>query len=138
MPTKNKSPYPIINTRYLILFTLLSCTSNNKKMLDTNSPTIVQNLDPHSFSHPDEAVITHLSLDLNVDFGKKILSGKATLNIKTSADAKEIILDSRDLNIEKVMADESQVSFQFGDSTPFMGKALIIPINKNTKSILQS
>ena len=104
-------------------------------MPETNSPTLVQNIDPHSFSHPDEASVTHLSLDLTVDFSKKILIGKATLNIKTSDDAKEIILDSRDLNIERVMADDSQTTFLVGDSTPFMGNAIRIPIDKNTKSI---
>ena len=37
--------------------------------------------DPHSFSRPDEAVVRHLGLDLDVDFDNRALSGTATLTI---------------------------------------------------------
>lgn len=104
-------------------------------MQETKTPLLIQQSDPHSFARPEEASITHLSLDLTVDFEKKILSGKARLNIKASEDAKEIILDTRDLVIEKVMTDDTETKFQLGDSTPFMGKALKIPVAEKTKTV---
>lgn len=58
--------------------------------------------DIHSFAHPDEAVIKHLSLNLEVDFSKKILSGKVTLDIENKTGTDTLHLDSRDLNITKV------------------------------------
>ena len=104
-------------------------------MQDTKTPLLVHQSDPHSFARPDEAVVKHLSLDLTVDFQNKTLSGHATLNIKANDEAKEIVLDTRDLNIEKVLVDDAEIKFQFGDSTPFMGKALIIPVTKNSKDV---
>ena len=104
-------------------------------MEDIKSPSIIHQTDPHSFARPDEAVISHLSLDLKVDFDNKILSGKASIEIHSSEDAKELILDTRDLIIEKVLVDDSSVAFKTGDSATFMGKALFIPILPSSKTI---
>ena len=104
-------------------------------MQETKSPTLIQQHDPHSFARPEEASITNLSLDLTVDFEKKILSGKARLTVKVAEDAKEIILDTRDLLINKVTSDDIETKFQMGDSTPFMGRALKIPLTEKTKTI---
>ena len=121
--------------RYLLLLFFLSCTSKNYQMQETKSPTLTQQHDPHSFARPEEASVTNLSLDLIVDFDKKILSGKAILTLKVADDATEIILDTRDLQIEKVMADNADAKFQLGDSTPYMGKALKIPVTAKTKTV---
>ena len=43
--------------------------------------------DAHSFAKPEEAVVRHLSLNLNVDFDNKQLSGEATLTIETTGNA---------------------------------------------------
>jgi len=36
--------------------------------------------DPSSFSRPDECVVTHLHLDLEVDFTEKLLRGSVRLD----------------------------------------------------------
>ena len=128
----------IPDTKYkllVLLLCLLSCTSKNKQMQETNTLSLIKQSDPHSFSKPEEASVTHLSLDLTVNFDKKILRGNAKLNIKSSDDAKEIILDTRDLLIENVLADNVAVSFQLIDSTPYLGNALRIPITEKTKTV---
>ena len=104
-------------------------------MQETKSPTLTQQHDPHSFARPEEASVTNLSLDLIVDFDKKILSGKAILTLKVADDATEIILDTRDLQIEKVMADNADAKFQLGHSTPYMGKALKVSVTNKTKTV---
>jgi len=58
--------------------------------------------DPHSFSRPDEARVRHVGLDLDVDFSNQILVGAATLKIDRTADATELVLDSRELTIIEV------------------------------------
>ena len=59
-----------------------------------NTPDAV---DIHSFAKPLIARVTHVALDLNVDFDTRRLGGTATLDIQKRPDAREIILDDRGL-----------------------------------------
>src|SRR5687768_13536781 len=58
--------------------------------------------DPHSFARPNEARVTHVTLDLTADFATKRLSGTAGLDIQRAPMGTEIILDTRDLDIQQV------------------------------------
>ncbi len=91
-------------------------------------------MDVHSFSKPDEAKVKHYDLDLKVDFDKKIISGKATCTIETGKGAKHLILDTRDLKIEKVTIgkDEKSATFELAKPVQFLGSALIINIEEGT------
>src|ERR1041385_1241166 len=85
-----------------------SCKSPNSEHQTPDSMK-----DPHSFSNPDEAVVKHLTLNLSVDFEKKILTGTAILDVELKNNASQIILDTRDLNIDKVtLADGSEPKFR--------------------------
>jgi aminopeptidase N len=55
--------------------------------------------DPHSYARPDVARVTHVALDLGLDFAAKRVSGTATLDIMAAPGAQEIILDSKGLEI---------------------------------------
>src|SRR5688572_325131 len=59
--------------------------------------------DPNSYAETDKVCITHIALDLGVDFAKKVLAGSATLDLdwKDPA-ARTLVLDTRALTIEKV------------------------------------
>ncbi|MBI2429785.1 MAG: hypothetical protein HYV29_13520 [Ignavibacteriales bacterium] len=46
--------------------------------------------DPHSFANTDEIVVTHLDLDLSVNFDSKTLSGKATLDVENKKKTKKV------------------------------------------------
>ncbi len=91
-------------------------------------------MDVHSFSKPDEAKVKHYDLDLTVDFDKKIISGKAACTIETDKGAKHLILDTRDLKIDKVTIgkDEKPAEFKMADPVQFLGSALIINIEEGT------
>lgn len=104
-------------------------------MQETKTPSLVEFNDPHTYARPEIAVVKHLSLSLSVDFEKQILSGSAKLNIEHASDAKEIILDTRDLTIERVFADDAETAFRMGDSSKIMGNALHVTISSNTKSV---
>ncbi|PXV55348.1 Leukotriene A4 hydrolase, C-terminal [Dyella jiangningensis] len=59
--------------------------------------------DPHSYAQPDQVRVTHLDLDLKVDFPHKQLDGQATLKLDwKDAKAKSLVLDTRDLKIASV------------------------------------
>ncbi len=93
--------------------------------------------DAHSFARPDQVTVEHLSLDLDVDFDAKRLSGTASLRIvnKTRADA--LYLDTRDLDIEQVTLDEADtpVAFVLGEVDDHLGQELRIPIEAGTQIV---
>ncbi|MEZ4802559.1 MAG: M1 family metallopeptidase [Gelidibacter sp.] len=90
--------------------------------------------DPHSYAEPNNAVITHLDLDINVDFDTKIISGTATYDIQNN-EANEIVFDSKYLDIESVEADDKKTSFNLGKMDSILGQPLKINISKDTKKI---
>lgn len=61
--------------------------------------------DPHSYAQPDQVRVTHLDLELKIDFPQKQLDGQATLKLDwKSPKAQALVLDTRDLKIAKVEA----------------------------------
>ncbi|MHA7944571.1 M1 family metallopeptidase [Formosa sp. 3Alg 14/1] len=106
----------------------------NCKQPKENTITNTYAEEPHSFAQPNQAVITHLDLDIAVDFDTQIISGTATYNIKNN-NAKEIILDAKYLNIIDVKADGEQTAFTLGDSDEKLGQPLAISIQETTKKI---
>lgn len=92
----------------------------------------VQAADPHSFSN--FALVSHpqLSLDLTADFDKQQLHGFVELQLDWHhPDVRELILDSRDLTIKKVIGQSAdgkwlQLSHSLGEKSPTHGQALRI------------
>ena len=92
--------------------------------------------DIHSFARPDEAVVRHLALDLGVDFDRSQLAGSATLHIDTNGDARELVLDTNGLTIDRVTLDSGkETTFQLGEAKPHLGRPLTIAIEPGTKSV---
>ena len=91
--------------------------------------------DPHSFSVPREAQVTHLSWKATVDFEKHIIRGIAVWKIKTHAESRNIVLDCKALTIEKVLADNEETSFSLSEKDPILGQSLSIQLNTNTTTI---
>jgi leukotriene-A4 hydrolase len=104
-------------------------------MQELQAVPILQSFDPHSFSRPLESVVNHLTLNLNVDFEKKIISGYAKLDIKVFEQSKELILDTRDLSIQKVLVDEKPVEYRLSPADKYLGSALHIPVSFSSKAV---
>ncbi len=121
---------------FLIPVILLSCTQNNKTE-DSNEAKTSTGSDPHSFANPKENIVTHLDLTLDVNFAAQQLKGIAVWTVKHVAKSDEIIFDTQGLTIEKVTLDNdtNQVFFALGDQVKFLGQALSIPINPETKKV---
>jgi aminopeptidase N len=67
----------------------------------------VERRDPHSFGNPEQIRVTHVDLDLMVDFEHRQLRGTATLTIERAPDCPSsapLRLDSRELNVKRVSA----------------------------------
>ncbi|MXV09262.1 MULTISPECIES: M1 family metallopeptidase [unclassified Xanthomonas] len=65
--------------------------------------------DETSYAEPSKVVIKDLALDLKLDFDSKQIGGTATYTLDwKDKSAKQLVLDTRDLTIEKVQADDGK------------------------------
>jgi leukotriene-A4 hydrolase len=94
-------------------------------------------IDIHSYAKPLEARVTHVALDLGIDFAAKRIGGTATLDIQAKPNAKEIILDDKGLEIESV-ADGSgkPLEWKVGKADPDLGAPLSIALRPDTRRIV--
>lgn len=101
------------------------------------APATSKPSDAHSFARPEEARVTHTSLDLKVDFASRVLSGTARHALARAEGAKELVLDTRDLVIEDV-TDEGggPLDYTFGVADPLLGRPLIISLQKDTLGVI--
>lgn len=90
--------------------------------------------EPHSYAKPNNAFITHLKLDITVNFETEVISGKATYDI-TNNNSTQIILDSKHLDIKGVNADGKETEFSLGAKDKLLGQPLTVTIDKDTKQI---
>ncbi|MEO5972940.1 MAG: hypothetical protein ABIP91_06215 [Sphingomicrobium sp.] len=92
--------------------------------------------DIHSYARPLEARVTHVALDLAVDFAAKSIGGTATLDIERKPDAKEIVLDSRGLRIAAV-ADQAgrPLQWKIGPTDANLGEPVAITLRPDTSKI---
>ena len=89
--------------------------------------------DIHSFARPDEAVVRHLELDLDVDFEGQRLAGSAKLHIDVKDGAKELVLDINGLTVDRVtLGDGSAAQFTVGEARPHLGSPLTITLRAGT------
>src|ERR1700676_1905689 len=102
-----------------------------------NKSTTMQNArrDTHSYSNPEQIRVRHLDLDCDILFDRKILKGTAILSVQRRVDsgAPPLILDTRNLHIEKVEVSEengayAETKFTLGASAPILGAPLSITI----------
>ena len=87
---------------------------------------------PHSCARPDQVVVKHLHLDLNVNFEGKRLAGAATLTIdRRDKAAKQLRLDTRGLEIKAVSCGDVELEWALGEEDAQLGKALAITLLKD-------
>ncbi len=115
----------------LALLTLTGCKSEPRDAERIFAPvlTTAQAQDEFTFARPQEARVTHVSLDLNLDFAAKEVGGKATLDIAAAAGAKGVVLDSDGLRIERITdAAGEPLVFALGKEVEDKGQPLMIEL----------
>lgn len=89
--------------------------------------------DVHSYANPAAVRVRHVDLDWEVLFDQKALKGATTLTVERTSQTEPLILDTRDLKIERV---ETSVNgsvytpgtFTLGTSDKILGAPLTIPL----------
>lgn len=85
--------------------------------------------DTSSYARPDEARVSHVSLDLTADFERKVFAGKATLSVAARPGAREIVLDNDGLVIRSVRAGGRDAAYTLGEVRPDYGAPMTIQLN---------
>ncbi len=110
----------------VLLLATVACTRDDAPPPMTTAPPAP---DIHSFARPAEARVTHVSLDLQADFAARRLGGRATLTFARRPDAREIVLDTRDLEIQRVLSDNREsLAFRLDPAVEHLGQALVITL----------
>src|SRR5215212_8295529 len=94
-------------------------------------------VDTATYARPLEARVTHVALDLGVDFKAKRIGGTATLDIDRKPNAREIVLDDKGLQIDGVTdAAGKPLPWKVGTSDPNLGAPLTISLRPATRRIV--
>ncbi|MBP6624292.1 MAG: M1 family metallopeptidase [Chitinophagaceae bacterium] len=112
----------------LCLF-LFSCQQQTTEKIELNKAM-------QTYSNYEQVKTTKLSWKYKVDFEKKEISGTAIWSFKNLSKAKNIIFDTYDLTIEKVLVDNKEVKYSLSKLDEVYGSGLLIPIHENDSVVI--
>jgi len=95
----------------------------------TTTPVDAAITDPHSYARADRTAVTHLALELGVDFATKQLTGTATLTLARRVAGAELILDTDGLQIDAASdCAGAPLGFSVGKRAAILGAPLTIAL----------
>lgn len=93
--------------------------------------------DSLTYSQPQVARVTHVDLNLGLDFAARRVGGTATLDILARPDASQIVLDSDGLQVSRVTdARGNDLPFTIGKADPEKGAPLTVTIGNARRIVL--
>lgn len=130
-----KSIWIIVLT--LVLSSCENTPTHNERSATTKLKIAQMKLarDPHTYAKPEEARVTHLDWEAEIDFNSKIITAIARYDIETNESAQKIILDTKGLEITAVMSSGKNLSFDLGEESKYIGSPLSIAIDSSIKTI---
>ncbi|HEU0301165.1 MAG TPA: M1 family metallopeptidase [Longimicrobium sp.] len=86
--------------------------------------------DIHSFARPEEARVTHVSVDLSADFATRTLAGTSALDCQAAPGADEIVLDTRGLDVRRISdaSGRQELRWSYGAEDPVLGRPLTVQL----------
>ncbi len=134
---------------------LLATGCNNTEMAPENTAAntgpktemparIITKDDKFTYANYDEVRVTHIDLNLDVNFDSKVLDGIATIKFeRVKPEADMLVLDTKNLLIKSVRLFEggtaqSENNYLMGQDHPVLGAPLTIQLNENTDTVLIS
>ena len=100
--------------------------------------TTAEARDIHSFARPEMARVTHVALDLALDFAAKRVAGTATLDVQAQPGAPEILLDTKGLEIEAVTdAGGRALQWSLGQGDEIRGRPLAVQLRGEGRIVVR-
>lgn len=125
---------------FLLLLLLAACKPGGEGAAEAIVAPILTTEDAHdpwTFARPEVARVTHVALDLDLDFDAKRVGGKATLDILAEPGADTVVLDSDGLEIAGIAdADGKALPFTVGDRVDGKGEPLTVTIGDARKIVV--
>ena len=130
--------FPLRNLVVVVLLALTACVPPSSQPVGQRGVVAYDApRDPHSFARPAEAKVTHVALDLTPDFTTHRMTGIARLSIQRAPSADSIILDTRDLTINRVTDGQGNpLGYAVGAVQKFTGSPLAIALRPATDTIV--
>ncbi|MCH2235247.1 MAG: M1 family metallopeptidase [Crocinitomicaceae bacterium] len=125
----------------LISILFIGCDGSNPEEVNSDEDSLsseqvqVTDMQPHSYANLQEVRTTHLHLDLTADFDTQTLSGSVTHSIKNLTESEVMILDVRNLEIQKVEIDGEETTYKIEGDDPLMGSGLYVDIKPSTEKV---
>ncbi len=92
--------------------------------------------DPHTFSNYEVIKLFHMDLKIRVNFVHNILSSTVTLYFNNHTGARQVVLDTNQLEIHEVLLDpNTPAHFELGEERPWLGRPLIIDIKETSREV---
>ncbi|HLQ38058.1 MAG TPA: M1 family metallopeptidase [Planctomycetota bacterium] len=102
--------------------------------MTTSVPTAI---DSHSCARPEQVRVTHLDLDLTLDFQQQIAFGTVALALERHDLKAPLQLDTAELTIEAVRdGGGTPLEFQLGAAVPHLGRPLRVDLRSDTGSVV--
>lgn len=121
----------MIVTRLALPLCLLAAALPASARPDGPAPilTSAEARDVLTYARPEIARVTHVDLDLTADFAAKTFTGTAALDILAAPAAREIVLDAKDLAIDRVTdAAGKPLPWKLGAADAYKGAPLTVTI----------
>lgn len=125
----------------IVCVSLLACKSEKENIARTSNVIDASVIaDPNSYAQTDKVQIEHIRLNLAVNMPEKILKGTADLELNwLDKNAKELILDTRDLRISAIQGGDGKtwrnLKYKMDAADPEFGSALRIKMPTQLKRV---
>src|SRR5688572_173659 len=122
------------NTIGLALLLTSGCTSTSNPAPAQAAATA--SLDEHSFANPHQVRVTHVALDLDLDFARSRAAGSVTLDLERRDPRADLVLDCQGLEIEAVRGSDGRArEFELGTERAGFGRPLQIALEPGDDSV---
>jgi leukotriene-A4 hydrolase len=100
-----------------------------------DSVLVTEPIDDHTLSNYKDVQVTHVHLNLEVDFEKEILKGSVVHTIKNEKGFTKVIFDSKNLNIQGVQVDGADAVYEVGEYDELLGSPLNVTITAESNKV---
>ncbi|APE28040.1 M1 family metallopeptidase [Aurantiacibacter gangjinensis] len=119
---------------------LAACNTDMAEQERVVAPVLTseQAFDEFTYARPQEARVTHVAFDLDLDFEGRRVEGTATLDVQAAEDATEIVLDSDGLVIGGIQdGNGNDLDYTIGEADPDKGEPITVQLGELTGPGLQ-